>query len=100
MLGDAYLKSAVRRHLFFAHPEQHEGWLTATFDTTVSNDALYARALERGLQGFLLTKPFDLRNWHAAGRVPPRGKPQRRGFRGTRSGRRCARRPRWRARVR
>jgi hypothetical protein len=77
MLGDAYLKYAVRRHLFFAHPEQHEGWLTATFDTTVSNDALYARALERGLQGFLLTKPFDLRNWHAAGRVPPRGKPKR-----------------------
>jgi hypothetical protein len=77
MLGDAYLKCAVRRHLFFAHPEQHEGWLTATFDTTVSNDALYARALERGLQGFLLTKPFDLRNWHAAGRVPPRGKPKR-----------------------
>lgn len=77
MLGDAYLKFAVRRHLFFAHPEQHEGWLTATFDTTVSNDALYARALERGLQGFLLTRAFDLRNWHAAGRAPPRGKPKR-----------------------
>lgn len=50
MLGDAFLKFAVSRHLFLHHDRLDEGELTRRRSNAVNNSNLFRLATRRNLQ--------------------------------------------------
>lgn len=62
-LGDSFLKFAVCIQLYQDHPLWHEGYLSQTKNSIVSNGSLTAAALRAGLDAFLLDTPFATRRW-------------------------------------
>lgn len=50
MLGDAFLKFAVARHLFLLHDAFDEGQLTRKRSNAVNNSNLYMVAIRNNLQ--------------------------------------------------
>lgn len=50
LLGDAFLKFAVGRHLFLKHDALDEGVLTRMRSNAVSNSNLYKLAIKKNLQ--------------------------------------------------
>jgi dsRNA-specific ribonuclease len=62
-LGDSVLKFATSCHLFFAHCNWHEGYLSQRRNSLVSNSRLARAALDAGLDPFILTRSFTSRRW-------------------------------------
>ncbi|OAJ41959.1 hypothetical protein, variant 1 [Batrachochytrium dendrobatidis JEL423] len=65
-LGDSFLKIHQSLHLFCRNPFKNEGWMTQQRIKIEKNQVLHQKALDAGLQHFILTKPLTKRNW-----VPP-----------------------------
>ncbi|KAM7276037.1 hypothetical protein ACFE04_017903 [Oxalis oulophora] len=70
LLGDAYLKWVVSRHLFLKYPQKHEGQLTRMRQQMVSNMVLYQYALVKGLQSYIQADRFAPSRWAAPGVLP------------------------------
>lgn len=62
-LGDAILKCCTATQLIGKHINWHEGYLSSHKDRIVSNLRLARRALEVGLDAYILTKPFTALKW-------------------------------------
>jgi dsRNA-specific ribonuclease len=65
-LGDSMLKFIVSSQLFVDHWNWHEGYLSESRASFVSNSRLTKAALNVGLDAFVLTKSFTGRKW-----IPP-----------------------------
>eukprot|EP01018_Ginkgo_biloba_P039622 Gb_34256 [translate_table: standard] len=68
VLGDAFLKYVVSRHLFLVHDTLDEGQLTRKRSNIVKNTSLYKRAIRMGLQAYIRDEYFDPKKYVAPGR--------------------------------
>ncbi|PON81285.1 hypothetical protein TorRG33x02_229170, partial [Trema orientale] len=68
VLGDAFLKFAVGRHLFLLHDTLDEGQLTNKRSNIVNNLNLFKLACERNLQVYIRDQQFEPRQFFALGR--------------------------------
>lgn len=68
ILGDAFLKFAVGRHLFLLHDTLDEGELTRKRSNVVNNSNLLKLARSRNLQVYIRDQPFDPCQFFALGR--------------------------------
>ncbi|GAB2300240.1 endoribonuclease Dicer, variant 2 [Dionaea muscipula] len=68
VLGDAFLKFAVSRHLFLVHGATDEGQLTAMRSRLINNKNLYKLAIRRRLQVYIRDHEFDPQQFFALGR--------------------------------
>ncbi|KAI4379355.1 hypothetical protein MLD38_005667 [Melastoma candidum] len=59
VLGDAFLKFSVGRHLFLLHDALDEGGLTGKRSNTVNNSNLFKLAVEKNLQVYIRDQPFE-----------------------------------------
>ncbi|KAJ4883537.1 Dicer-like protein 4 [Raphanus sativus] len=59
VLGDAFLKFAVSRHLFLHHDRLDEGELTRRRSNAVNNSNLFRLATRRNLQVYIRDQAFD-----------------------------------------
>ncbi|KAH9654546.1 Dicer-like protein 4 [Citrus sinensis] len=72
ILGDAFLKYAVGRHLFLLHDTVDEGELTRRRSNAVNNSNLLKLAARNNLQVYIRDQPFDPCQFFALGRRCPR----------------------------
>lgn len=72
ILGDAFLKYAVGRHLFLLHDTADEGELTRRRSNAVNNSNLLKLAARNNLQVYIRDQPFDPCQFFALGRRCPR----------------------------
>ncbi|KAL2918045.1 Dicer-like protein 1 [Polyrhizophydium stewartii] len=63
ILGDSFLKIHQSLHLFVKNPLRHEGWLTLARSNIERNWSLHKRAIELGLNRFIITSPLSRRSW-------------------------------------
>ncbi|KAK9098409.1 hypothetical protein Syun_025454 [Stephania yunnanensis] len=68
VLGDAFLKFAVGRHLFLAHDALDEGQLTWKRSCIVNNSNLRKLAIKSNLQVYIRDEQFDSSQFFALGR--------------------------------
>ncbi|XP_048490834.1 dicer-like protein 4 isoform X2 [Beta vulgaris subsp. vulgaris] len=68
VLGDAFLKFAVGRHLFLKHENFDEGQLTRRRSNLVNNSNLCKLAIKNKLQGYIRDQEFDPGQFFALGR--------------------------------
>ncbi|XP_058067534.1 endoribonuclease Dicer homolog 4-like isoform X3 [Magnolia sinica] len=68
VLGDAFLKYAVSRHLFLLHEGLDEGQLTRKRSSIVNNSHLYELAKKNNLQVYIRDEWFYPSNFYALGR--------------------------------
>ncbi|OVA00281.1 Ribonuclease III domain [Macleaya cordata] len=68
VLGDAFLKYAVGRHLFLLYDTLDEGMLTRKRSTIVNNSNLYNLAIGKNLQVYIRDEMFDPCQFFAYGR--------------------------------
>ncbi|XP_020525714.1 endoribonuclease Dicer homolog 4 isoform X2 [Amborella trichopoda] len=68
ILGDAYLKYAVSRHLFLSCRGFDEGQLTKKRSSIVNNAHLYNLAIRSNLQAYIRDECFEPSNFLAVGR--------------------------------
>ncbi|XP_052198876.1 dicer-like protein 4 isoform X2 [Diospyros lotus] len=68
VLGDAFLKFAVGRHLFLLHDTLDEGQLTRKRSKLVNNSNLFKLATKGKLQAYIRDQPFDPSQFFALGR--------------------------------
>ncbi|XP_068649428.1 endoribonuclease Dicer homolog 4-like isoform X2 [Aristolochia californica] len=68
VLGDAFLKYAVGRHLFLSYKSQDEGQLTKKRSNMVNNSHLRELAIKNNLQVYIRDQRFDPCLFHALGR--------------------------------
>ncbi|KAI0389732.1 RNase3 domain-containing protein [Xylariaceae sp. FL0594] len=61
--GDAILKLAATLAVMVKHPNFPEGYLSAKKVNIISNSRLSRAAVETGLDRFILTEPFNPKNW-------------------------------------
>ncbi|XP_024022600.1 dicer-like protein 4 isoform X1 [Morus notabilis] len=71
ILGDAFLKYAVARHLFLLHGTLDEGQLTKKRSNIVNNLNLFKLACKRNLQVYIRDQTFDPCHFFALGRSCP-----------------------------
>ncbi|OWM72843.1 hypothetical protein CDL15_Pgr021149 [Punica granatum] len=71
ILGDAFLKFAVGRHLFLLHETLDEGQLTRRRSNYVDNSNLFRLAIRKNLQGYIRDQPFEPSQFFALGRPCP-----------------------------
>ncbi|GLU01387.1 hypothetical protein SLE2022_186970 [Rubroshorea leprosula] len=71
VLGDAFLKYAVARHLFLLHGALDEGELTRKRSNAVNNSNLFLLATRRNLQAYIRDQPFDPCQFFTFGRPCP-----------------------------
>ncbi|KAF7927096.1 hypothetical protein BELL_0782g00030 [Botrytis elliptica] len=62
-LGDSILKLCTSVQLVAAHPDWHEGYLSAMKDRIVSNSRSSRAAAELGLDEYIMTKKFTGAKW-------------------------------------
>ncbi|ESQ42054.1 hypothetical protein EUTSA_v100124260mg, partial [Eutrema salsugineum] len=67
VLGDAFLKFAVSRHLFLHHDRLDEGELTRRRSNVVNNSNLFRLAIRRNLQVYIRDQAFDPTQFFAFG---------------------------------
>ncbi|XP_013667310.2 dicer-like protein 4 isoform X1 [Brassica napus] len=67
VLGDAFLKFAVSRHLFLHHDRLDEGELTRRRSNAVNNSNLFRLATRRNLQVYIRDQAFDPTQFFALG---------------------------------
>ncbi|XP_010495321.1 PREDICTED: dicer-like protein 4 [Camelina sativa] len=67
VLGDAFLKFAVSRHLFLLHDWLDEGELTRRRSNVVNNSNLCRLAIKRNLQVYIRDQAFDPNQFFAFG---------------------------------
>ncbi|KAL0887460.1 hypothetical protein Bca101_011443 [Brassica carinata] len=67
VLGDAFLKFAVSRHLFLQHDRLDEGELTRRRSNAVNNSNLFRLATRRNLQVYIRDQAFDPTQFFAFG---------------------------------
>ncbi|KAK7265138.1 hypothetical protein RJT34_32754 [Clitoria ternatea] len=72
VLGDAFLKFAVARHVFLTHDNLHEGDLTKRRSNAVNNSNLLKLAIRRNLQVYICDQKFDPLQFYALGRPCPK----------------------------
>nr|XP_043623396.1 dicer-like protein 4 isoform X2 [Erigeron canadensis] len=68
VLGDAFLKFAVGRHLFVSNPSLDEGQLTRRRSNMVMNSHLFKLALSKNLQAYIRDQPFEPSHFYPFGR--------------------------------
>ncbi|KAK9269302.1 hypothetical protein L1049_001073 [Liquidambar formosana] len=68
VLGDAFLKFAVGRHLFILHDSLDEGELTRKRSNAVNNSNLFKLAIRSNIQVYIRDQPFDPCHFFALGR--------------------------------
>lgn len=71
VLGDAFLKFAVGRHLFLLHDAFDEGQLTRKRSNVVNNSNLYMVAIRNNLQGYIRDQSFEPNHFYVVGRPCP-----------------------------
>lgn len=71
ILGDAFLKYAVGRHLFLSHGSLDEGELTRRRSNAVNNVNLFKLATMKNLQVYIRDQPFDPYQFFAFGHPCP-----------------------------
>ncbi|GAA0157583.1 hypothetical protein LIER_14823 [Lithospermum erythrorhizon] len=71
VLGDAFLKFAVGRHLFLSHDSLDEGQLTTKRSNIVNNSNLHKLALRNNLQVYIQDQMFDPYTYYVWGRPCP-----------------------------
>ncbi|KAL5547660.1 hypothetical protein UlMin_002891 [Ulmus minor] len=71
ILGDAFLKYVVGRHLFLLHGTLDEGQLTSKRSNAVSNSNLFKLACKNNLQVYIRDQPFEPSQFFALGRPCP-----------------------------
>ncbi|XP_060171899.1 dicer-like protein 4 isoform X2 [Lycium barbarum] len=71
VLGDAFLKFAVGRHLFLSHNAFDEGQLTRKRSNTVNNSNLYMVAIRNNLQAYIRDRSFEPNHFYVVGRLCP-----------------------------
>ncbi|XP_030546666.1 dicer-like protein 4 [Rhodamnia argentea] len=71
ILGDAFLKFAVGRHLFLHHEALDEGGLTRKRSKAVNNSNLFSLAVKSNLQVYIRDQPFEASQFFALGRPCP-----------------------------
>ncbi|KAF5956284.1 hypothetical protein HYC85_003509 [Camellia sinensis] len=71
VLGDAFLKFAVGRHLFLLHDTLDEGWLTRKRSNIVNNSNLLKLATMSKLQEYIRDQSFDPHQFFTLGRPCP-----------------------------
>ncbi|XP_042508250.1 endoribonuclease Dicer homolog 4-like [Macadamia integrifolia] len=71
VLGDAFLKYAVGRHLFLLYEALDEGELTRRRSNIVNNSHLYELATRSNLQVYIRDQPFESCQFFAVGRPCP-----------------------------
>ncbi|KAM7508303.1 hypothetical protein LguiA_018756 [Lonicera macranthoides] len=71
VLGDAFLKFTVGRHLFLLHDALDEGQLTRRRSNLVNNSNLFKLATAKNLQVYIRDQPFDPSQFFAVGRPCP-----------------------------
>lgn len=71
ILGDAFLKFAVGRHLFLLHDTLDEGELTRKRSDVVNNSNLYKLAIRSKLQVYIRDLPLDPCHFFALGHPCP-----------------------------
>ncbi|SPO03482.1 related to Dcl-2 dicer RNA helicase/RNAseIII CAF [Cephalotrichum gorgonifer] len=64
LLGDSVLKAVAAVNVSALYPKHPEGYLSFHRDMRVSNAYLSRACVERGLDKFILDKPFTGRKWH------------------------------------
>ncbi|KAF5370850.1 hypothetical protein D9758_001794 [Tetrapyrgos nigripes] len=62
-LGDAVLEICTTVHLFNKYPHRHEGQLTVLRKNSICNQFLLARALDVGLDRFIISEKQSWRSW-------------------------------------
>jgi dsRNA-specific ribonuclease len=62
-VGDSILKFVISSQLFVDHKNWHEGYLSESRASLVSNTCLARAALDAGLDAFIQTKPFTAKHW-------------------------------------
>ncbi|CAN8252441.1 unnamed protein product [Cochlearia groenlandica] len=67
VLGDAFLKFVVSRHLFLHHDKLDEGQLTRRRSNVVNNSNLFRLAIRRNLQVYIRDQAFDPMQFFAFG---------------------------------
>ncbi|PIN16599.1 Ribonuclease [Handroanthus impetiginosus] len=71
VLGDAFLKFAVGRHLFLKHDALDEGQLTTKRSNIVNNSNLLKLATRKNLQVYIRDQSFEANQFFAFGRCCP-----------------------------
>ncbi|XP_051114005.1 dicer-like protein 4 [Andrographis paniculata] len=71
VLGDAFLKFVVGRHLFLKHASLDEGQLTGKRSNIVNNSNLLKLALKKSLQMYIRDQSFEADQFFAFGRRCP-----------------------------
>ncbi|CAI9097482.1 OLC1v1033915C1 [Oldenlandia corymbosa var. corymbosa] len=71
VLGDAFLKFAVARHLFLLHDSLDEGQLTRKRSKMVNNSNLLYLATKKNLQVYIRDQSFEPKDFFALGRPCP-----------------------------
>lgn len=71
VLGDAFLKFAVGRHLFLLHDAFDEGQLTRKRSNAVNNSNLYMVAIRNNLQAYIRDQSFEPNHFYVVGRPCP-----------------------------
>ncbi|KAK4369861.1 hypothetical protein RND71_009336 [Anisodus tanguticus] len=71
VLGDAFLKFAVGRHLFLSHDAFDEGQLTRKRSNIVNNSNLYMVAVRNNLQAYIRDQSFEPNHFYVVGRPCP-----------------------------
>lgn len=71
VLGDAFLKFAVGRHLFLKHEAFDEGQLTRKRSNIVNNSNLCKLAIKKKLQAYIRDQEFDPSQFFALGHPCP-----------------------------
>ncbi|KAM3337085.1 dicer-like protein 4 isoform X1 [Capsicum galapagoense] len=71
VLGDAFLKFAVGRHLFLLHDAFDEGQLTRKRSNIVNNSNLYMVAVRSNLQAYIRDQSFEPNHFYVVGRPCP-----------------------------
>ncbi|CAN4113157.1 unnamed protein product [Withania somnifera] len=71
VLGDAFLKFAVGRHLFLSHDTFDEGQLTRKRSNLVNNSNLYMVAIRNNLQAYIRDQSFEPNHFYVVGRPCP-----------------------------
>ncbi|XP_010323151.2 dicer-like protein 4 isoform X1 [Solanum lycopersicum] len=71
VLGDAFLKFAVGRHLFLLHDAFDEGQLTRKRSNAVNNSNLYMVAIRKNLQAYIRDQSFEPDHFYVLGRPCP-----------------------------
>ncbi|KAJ7581534.1 hypothetical protein C8J56DRAFT_1168997 [Mycena floridula] len=62
-LGDSVLKLCTTVHLFNKYPFRHEGQLTALRASSISNRYLMAKALELGIEQYIISEAQSVKTW-------------------------------------